>query len=163
MNTLVIFYSLTGRTHYEAKQLARELDASRYEVTERKRRTNFSASFKGRSQARRREASPIDPIAIKLDDYDKIILMSPIWGGYPAPPFNSMVKELPAGKQVEIVLTSDTGVVKDKKGLIDFVEQSGSSVVKVTVMKTIDLKKRDRNHMKRIKKEQKEAEKAKNE
>ena len=151
MNTLVIFYSLTGRTHYEAKKLADELGADRYEVMERKTRSSFSASFKGRSQARKRKAVSIDPIAIRLDDYDRIIIMAPIWGGYPAPAFNSIIRELPEGKQVEIVLTSDTGRSKDPSGLIRFVEESGSKVINLKVMKTIDLNKRDRIHMRREK------------
>lgn len=159
MNTLVIFYSLTGRTHYEAKQIAKELGAERYEVVERKRRTSFSASFLGRSQARKRKPSRIDPIAIRLSDFDKIIIMSPIWGGYPAPPFNSIVEELPSGKQIEIVLTSDSGRVSKRAELISYVEKkSGSIVTDLKVMKTIDLKKRDRNHMKRVMREREELE-----
>ena len=35
--------------------------------------------------------------------------MAPVWAGPPAPPFNSMVKRLPAGTEVEVLLVSSSG------------------------------------------------------
>ena len=35
--------------------------------------------------------------------------MAPVWAGHPAPPFNSAVKLLPAGTEVEVLLVSSSG------------------------------------------------------
>ena len=93
----------------------------------------------------------IEPLAVSLEEYDRIILMSPVWGGCPAPAFNAMVRELPAGKEVEIRLTSDSGAARDLEALKKRVEQMGVTVTKLEVIKTEDIKKRDRKHRKRMK------------
>lgn len=134
MNTLVIYYSLTGRTYKEAKRLANELGAERYRVEERKRRSAIGAATVGRIEAKERKASYIDPIAVRLSDYDNVVMMAPIWGGYPAPAFNSMVRELSDGVNVGIVLTTDEGDLKDEEGLIRFVESTGAKVAGVKVI-----------------------------
>ena len=88
---------------------------------------------------------------MQLDDYDRIVLMSPVWGGYPAPAFNAMVRELPAGREVEVILTSDSGTAKELDALKKRIELMGVRVSKIEVIKTEDLKKRDRKHRKRMK------------
>ena len=159
MDTLVIFYSLTGRTHYEAKHLAQDIGADRYEVYERKYRSRLNVSLTGRSQARKRVNIPIEPIAVDFNDFDRIIIMAPIWGGYPAPAFNSILNEIPKGKQIEIILTSDSGKMKDEEELKKIVESKGCVLTKLEVMKTIDLNKRDKLHYERVMKEKAEEEK----
>ena len=151
MNSIVLFYSFTGRTHYEAKRLAEATHAELYEVREQRRRSLASAYLFGAHQARKRSFIVIEPLAVSLEEYDRIILMSPVWGGCPAPAFNAMVRELPAGKEVEIRLTSDSGAARDLEALKKRVEQMGVTVTKLEVIKTEDLKKRDRKHRKRMK------------
>ncbi|MBO4847551.1 MAG: flavodoxin family protein [Clostridia bacterium] len=144
MNTLVLFYSLTGRTHYEAKRIAQECGGELYEVREQRRRSLLSAYLFGPRQARKRTYVYVEPIAVRMEEYDRIIILSPIWGGRPAPAFNTIVSELPAGREVEIVLTSDTGRVKDREGIVARTERMGVTVTDFRVIKTEDLKKRDR-------------------
>ncbi|MBO4384821.1 MAG: hypothetical protein J5854_05325 [Clostridia bacterium] len=134
MNTLVIFYSLNGKTYKEAKRIANELGAERYRVVERKPRSALGAATIGRIEAKERAVSHIDPIAVRLSDYDRVVLMAPLWGGYPAPAFNNMVMELEKGQEVGIVLTSEEGELKDEEGLIRFVEKTGAKVIGVSVM-----------------------------
>lgn len=154
MSTLLIFYSYTGRTHYEARSLSKQLGVETLWIHERKHRSSINASFIGRSQARKGLASPIEPVPVKYTDYDSFILMSPIWGGYPAPAFNAVVKELPKGSRVRVILTSDSGRMKDRAGLKRRLEDAGLTVTSIEVMKTIDLDKRDRLHAKRVRMEQ---------
>lgn len=154
MNTLVLFYSLTGRTHYEAKCIAEQVGGELYEVREQKHRSLASAYLFGPSQAKKRKFVFTEPMAISLDDYDKVILLSPIWGGFPAPAFNSMVREIPAHKEVEVVLTSDSGRMKDEAGLRNYLEARGLIVGNIRVIKTVDLMKRERRHRKRLLREE---------
>ncbi|MCR5809399.1 MAG: hypothetical protein K6G56_07535 [Clostridiales bacterium] len=150
MNTLVLFYSLTGRTHYEAKRISEEIGAERYEVCERWRRTMLSAYFFGVAQARKRSFIMTEPLAVSPEDYDSIVLMAPIWGGFPAPAFNSMVREIPRHKEVEVILTSDSGKMRDRAGLKHYLEARGLIVKDIRVIKTEDLMKRERRYRKRM-------------
>ena len=151
METLVMYYSFSGRTHYEAKRLAEARGAELYEVREQRRRSLASAYLLGAHQAKKRSFVATEPFAMQLDDYDRIVLMSPVWGGYPAPAFNAMVRELPAGREVEVILTSDSGTAKELDALKKRIELMGVRVSKIEVIKTEDLKKRDRKHRKRMK------------
>ena len=164
MFTLIAFYSFTGRTHYEARRLFEKLDAGRpedaepevelYEVREQKRRSLFSAFVLGPAQAKRRKPAVIEPIAVNMEDYDRIIIMCPVWGGSPAPAFNSILRELPQGREVQIVLTSDSGKASDLDELKARVERRGVEVTDVRVIKTEDLRKREKRYRKRMKLEQ---------
>ena len=88
-------------------------------------------------------------------------MLCPIWGGNPAPAFNAMLREIPIGMDVEIILTSDSGKAKDLEGLKKRIEQKGIHVSDIRVIKTQDLKKRDKLHRKRRIKEKRLADKQK--
>ncbi len=155
METLVMYYSLTGRSRYEASRIAKEQKAEVYEVREQRHRSVYNAYLFGPGQARARRFVYIEPIAIDLDDFDKIIIVCPVWGGYPAPAFNNIVSELPPEKEVEIYLTSDSGKAKARAETTVLVEMQGVRVTKYEVIKTIDLKKRDKIKAKKLKEERK--------
>lgn len=158
MYTLVTYYSFSGRTHYEAKRMAEAVEGELYEVREQKRRTMFSALFLGVSQARKRKFVVVEPFAINMNEYDRVIIMCPIWGGCPAPAFNSIVRELVKGQEVQIVLTSDSGKARDLDEIKRRVELQGVKVTDIRVIKTEDLRKRDKRHEKRLREEAEAAE-----
>ena len=51
----------------------------------------------------------IQPIQLQPDDYDKIIIMSPVWAGHPVSAIYTVIDLLPTGKQVELIMTSRGG------------------------------------------------------
>ena len=155
MYTLVMYYSLTGRSRYEASRISKELGADIYEVHEQRHRSLYSAYLFGPGQARGRRFVYIEPIAVDIEEYDKIIIVCPVWGGYPAPAFNNIVSELPPDKEVEVYLTCDSGKIKAQAETTMLVERQGVKVVKFEVIKTLDLNKRDKRKMKRLHKENK--------
>ena len=155
MDTLVIFYSLSGRTHYEAKRIAELENAERYEVYERPPRSLLNAYLSGTIQARKHKTVGVEPIAVRPGDYDRVIIMCPVWGGAPAPAFNTILSEIEAGQHVEILLTASSGKIRKPEALKKYVESKGSVVDRLEVIKTIDLKKRDRNREKRMKEAEK--------
>lgn len=161
MDSLIMYYSLTGRSRYEANRLAKEFECEVYEVREQRHRSMANAFVFGPMQAKARRFVYIEPIAIDIDDFSRIIIVCPIWGGYPAPAFNNIVSELPPDKQVEIYLTSDSGKAKAKDETIMLVELQGVHVVHYEVIKTEDLKKRDKKHMKKVSAQHKLEKKAK--
>lgn len=109
MKIIVIFYSYTGHTRKIAQDMASKENADIYEIKERKLRNKFNAYVFGSFQAMKQKKADIAPINIDLQLYDKIIIMMPIWAGFPAPSINNVIEILPAGKEVEVISISASG------------------------------------------------------
>ncbi len=127
MGQIILFYSFTGKTRDLAIKKCEELGADKFEVKETKRRGVFNALLVGARQAMKHKTVPVEPIDIDLGAYEKIIIMMPIWAGFPAPAFNNVVALLPEGKQVELVMLSGSGVSKKEK-IIEQVRLRGCEV-----------------------------------
>jgi flavodoxin len=90
MKTIIISYSLTGNNHALASGLAAELKTEHIKVCESKPRTNgtiFLDLLLNRTPG-------VTPTAIKLEEYDFVILMGPVWMGQVATPLRYYFKEL---------------------------------------------------------------------
>ena len=74
MDTLIAYYSFSGRTHYEAKRMAEKTGGELYEVREQKRRSLLSALVFGVSQARKRKHVYVEPFAVNMEEYDRVII-----------------------------------------------------------------------------------------
>lgn len=109
MSTVVLYYSFSGATKKLAAELAAQAGGQAYEITEPRKRSKLAAYTLGCIQALRGATPSIDPIRMDLGAFDTIILAAPVWAGRPAPAINSVADQLPAGKRVEIVLTSMSG------------------------------------------------------
>lgn len=102
MKTLVVYYSLTGKTDVVAQALARELgaDLRRVEDVEKPAvgwRFMLSASL----AALRGAESPIQPIDTGLQAYDRVFVGSPVWAGSPSTPINAFIAKADfSGKEV---------------------------------------------------------------
>jgi flavodoxin len=127
MKTLIIYYSFGGSTRAEAKRLAAENpEAVLCEVKEEKKRGLLRAFFPGCKHALRRKASRIKPPEVDLKAFDRIIIGSPIWAGYPAPAWNAIVNLLPGGREVELFFCSGGGESpKSKQGSCGIIAGKG--------------------------------------
>jgi flavodoxin len=94
MKTLVIYYSLTGKTGIVGQTLARELgaDLRRIEDVDPPAAT-WGFMLRGGWAALRGRASPIRPIDIRLEVYDRVFVGSPVWAGSPATAVNSFLAQ----------------------------------------------------------------------
>jgi len=113
MKTIILYYSYTGKTKALAVKKANELDAGIEEITDIKRPCMFKAFFSGVPNAIRRKKVKINPIKSGFSDYDKIIIMVPVWASHPAPAFNNIVEHIPSGKKVELIMISAGGGTKE--------------------------------------------------
>jgi len=130
MKTAVVFYSYSGNTKKAAEAEAASRSADIFEVKETKKRGFFSAFFKGCPDAMKQRPSELAGKPIDLSGYDRIVILSPIWAGFPAPAFNGIVQMLPAGKEVELIFVSGSGDSKKNAEKIKaYVEKTGSRVV----------------------------------
>ena len=113
MKTLVVYYSYSGNTKALANKTAQELGADIEEINEIK----SPSMLVGIHRAVNRIRTEIHPIKAQLDDYDKIIIMSPVWADYPVSAIYSFIDLLPKNKQIEFMLVSGGGgTVKSIEG-----------------------------------------------
>lgn len=109
MKTAVIFYSWSGRTEQLAKARAEKEDAKLYEIKDKNKSGALKAYTAGCFAAMRMKRTPILPLTISLSDYDRIVIMAPIWAGHPAPAINAVFDALPSGKEVTVCMVSGGG------------------------------------------------------
>ena len=107
VNTLVVYYSLTGKTDVVARTLARELNADIRRV-EDVAAPSVSWWFYIRAgfAAKRGKETEIKPIDAGFRGYDRIFIGSPVWGGGPSTPINAFIGKADfTGKEVVLFMT----------------------------------------------------------
>jgi flavodoxin len=137
MKTIIIYYTFGGSTEKEAMRLGTELNASIYQVKEAHNRSFLAAFVPGGFLAMKRKSVAIKPLSINLNDFDRIVIGCPVWAGYPAPTFNSIVQLLPEGKEVELFLCSGGGdTQKSEQGTKTLIEKKGCTLISYRNVKT---------------------------
>jgi len=130
MKTIILYYSLMGSTKALALKKATEFGCEAEEVIQVKKYNLFTSYISGAFKAMRRVGVPIEPLKADLSQYDKIIIMSPVWAGHPAPAINSVLSLLPTGKQVEFYLLSEgSGSKKTAQKTKEIAQGKGCEVV----------------------------------
>ena len=109
MKTTVIYYSYSGHTKKIAEELAAKESAGIAEIRDVKRPGKLKAYVSGCFAAMRGKAWPIEPVDTDLSEYDRLILLAPIWAGNPPPAFNAMLEQLSNGKTVAVKMISGSG------------------------------------------------------
>lgn len=126
MKTVILYYTFGGATKKEAERLGEVFSAPVVRVREKRGRGVVGAFLPGCPQAIKRKASAIQPLEVKLEEYERIVIGAPVWAAHPAPAFNAIVKLLPAGKEVELFFCSAGGETeKSKAGTIALIEARG--------------------------------------
>jgi len=138
MKTLVLFYSFSGNTRKLASQKAAETGADIEEITETKKMSVLKAYLVGAYRAMKRKKAEIQPVKSQLNSYEKIIIMVPVWASSPAPAFNSIIEQLPAGKKVELVMVSArSGTKSSAEGTKSLITARGCEVTDYIDIKTM--------------------------
>ena len=137
MKTAIIYYTFGGSTKKEAERLAEERGAPLIRVREKRSRSFLGAFIPGAYQAMHRKKGAIRPLDIDLQQFDRIIIGCPVWAGYPAPAFNTIVELLPSGKEVEVFLCSGGGETpKSGEGTKALIEKKSCTVVSYRDVRT---------------------------
>jgi flavodoxin len=132
MKTLVVYYSLTERTHTVAQTLAAELNADIRRVEDVKKPSislwfYISAGF----AAIRGVEAEIKPIDTSFQGYDRVFVGSPVWGGSPSTPINAFIAKADfTGKDVILFMTmgSDDASGALKK-MSERIKKKGGTIV----------------------------------
>ena len=137
MKTLIIYYSFTGNTRRLVARLKEENDADLIEVFEDKNRSKAGAFTGGVISSRKMKSTKLQPVKVDFSLYERIIVAAPIWGGYPAPAFNSIIDLIPEGSKIEIILTSASGKVQKSQGEVRaHIMSRGIEIVSIQNIKT---------------------------
>lgn len=88
MRILIIYYSFSGNNEKLALLLREKLSADLFKIQESKKRNKFSILF---DLLFNRVSKIYDNNTINFDNYEKIILVSPIWGKKIASPMKSFL------------------------------------------------------------------------
>jgi len=91
MKSLVVYYSLTGKTRLVAQVIAEALNAGLVEIQEKRPVPMPFVYLSGGFAALTDRGRKINPIDVDLKQYERIFVGSPIWASRPAPAINSFI------------------------------------------------------------------------
>lgn len=115
MKAIIVYYSLEGNTDYAAKLLAKELEADMLRIEPvTPYPTDNKKFFAGGKDATLGIEPPLKPYSFNADDYDTIILGTPLWAWTYAPPLKTFISgNTFTGKKLAFFVSSGGG--SDKK------------------------------------------------
>lgn len=95
MKTLVVFYSLEGNTRWIAETVAARLQADLLELRPKKEYPSqgFHKYFRGGKSVLFRECPELIPQNTQIDDYQNIVIGTPVWAGSYSPPVRSFLSQ----------------------------------------------------------------------
>lgn len=128
--TIVVYYSYTGNTKKLAEAMAEKEQATLQEVEDQLRPTTLQAYTVGCVRAMLMKRTPIESMDADLYEYDRIIIMAPVWAGYPAPSANNVFDLLPRNKDVEVYMVSQSGKSSAKEKVKAIVTRQGCRLLK---------------------------------
>jgi len=91
MKSLVVYYSLTGKTRLVARAIAEALNATLVEIEERRPIPMPFVYLSGSFAAFMNRGSKINPVDVDSKQYERIFIGSPLWAYRPAPAINSFI------------------------------------------------------------------------
>lgn len=112
MKTALIYYSLEGNMDYIAKEIANNQDVKLYRLTPEKEypKGKFSKYIWGGKSVTFGERPKLINMKIELDEFDTLIIGSPVWAGTFTPPINTFLHDYHiSGKKIILVATHAGG------------------------------------------------------
>lgn len=89
MKTLIVYYSLSGNNRLLVAELCKRLQCDAFELRPRKRRTKLDLLI----DAFAYRTPPNDPLPFDLLDYDRVIMVAPIWNARIAAPIRAFARQ----------------------------------------------------------------------
>lgn len=112
-NTLILYYSRTGKSKIVADTLHEHLNADLLEINENKDRSGALGFMGAALDSFLDRETDIIPSAIDLDDYDNVIMVSPIWNWNIAVPIRTCISHADLrGKKLLMFTTANIDIKK---------------------------------------------------
>lgn len=96
---VIIFYSRDGHTRLVAESLAKMLSCDIFEITEPKSRKGLFGFLRSGMEAIKKKSPPINPLNIDINQYDIVLMGTPIWAGTNCSPLNTFIEQY--GKSIK--------------------------------------------------------------
>ena len=128
MKTLIVFYSFSGRTRTIAQELAAKEAFDVTEIKTAKTIGKLKAYTAGIFASIKGKPWPISPIDAELTDYDRLVLLAPVWADNPPPAFNALLEQLPSGKSIDIQMVSASGKSDCRERLEGIITKKGCTL-----------------------------------
>jgi len=112
MKAIIVYYSLEENTKYAAEEIAVQLEAAtlRLEPVNAYPTGMVSKFFWGGKSVITGERPHLRPYQFRADDYDMVIIGTPVWAGTYTPPISTFLAENDLrGKKVGIFACSSSG------------------------------------------------------
>lgn len=95
MKTAIVYYSLNGNTALAAERIAGKLGAKLIRIEPEKAYPDkgLKKFFHGGLSAVKNETPKLKPYSFNAEDYERIILASPVWASNIAPPLRSFIEQ----------------------------------------------------------------------
>ncbi len=92
--TAIVYFSLTGNVDETARQIAERTGAALIRLVPEKPYpdTGFRKFFHGGKSAVLGELPALQPCSFRAEDYDRVILGTPVWAGTFTPPLRSFLR-----------------------------------------------------------------------
>jgi len=90
MKTIVAYYSRTGNTKFVSEKIAQQLGADLCEIVDKKKREGKLVFLTGGRDALQEKLTDIE-VSKPVDEYDLIIIGSPVWAGKIAPAIRKFI------------------------------------------------------------------------
>lgn len=110
MRTIVIYHSLTGTTRALAERVGEAVEADLVEVRPSRPYSRLAVYLIGGLRARRFEADAVEPASIDVSAYDRLVIGTPVWAGFPTPVINAAVAKLQGAHGKNAVTFATCGV-----------------------------------------------------
>ena len=141
VKVLVVYYSRTGNTRFVAEKIAEQLGAEVCEVIDKKNRKGRLAFVTGGYESIRKKLTKIEA-SITVDDYDLIIIGSPVWANGITPAIRTFIQQNDfSNKQIACFVTLKG---EDPKKALDNMKEAISPNISTAELGiTDDLKNRE--------------------
>jgi len=138
MKTAVIYYSMDGNTKFAAEKIATRLSADVIQITPIKEYPTGKVSkyFWGGKSATFGESPKLEAYDFVQNQYDMVILGTPIWAGTFAPPLRTFIRENKLmGKKIALFACCSGGATE--KCFEQLKKETGNSTV-LSTLRLID-------------------------
>lgn len=138
MKTLVVYYSLSGTTRKVAEEFAKELNATIEEIISLKSYSQFAHLIGGKDALMKVEV-PIKHTTNNPNDFELLIVLSPVWALTITPPIYSYLKKLEKNDSKAIVCVTHQGMpgnaIKDASALL---QDKGYKIIETFALKATE-------------------------
>jgi flavodoxin len=93
MKTLVVYYSRTGITRKVGEEICRLIKCDSEEILDQKNRNSIFGYLGGGGDAAKQRLTKIGKLSRKIDDYDLLVIGTPVWAWNMTPAIRTFITE----------------------------------------------------------------------